>query len=68
MLAMESLPQLLMLWLMEHGERDNTEKSRGEANATEEIYPREGFRLASKHKGIKEPDRNLGRLINPAEF
>lgn len=65
---MESPPQLLMLWFREHGGRDNRGKSRGEANATEEIHPWEGFRLRSEQKGIKEPDRNLGRLINPAVF
>lgn len=68
MLAGENLPQLLLLRLMEHGERDNTEKSRGEANVTEKTYSQEGFRLRSKQKGIKELDRNLGRPMNPDEI
>lgn len=68
MLAGEHLPQLLLLWLMEHGERDNKEKSREEANVTEKTYPHEGFRLRSKQKGIKELDRDLGRPMNPDEI
>lgn len=50
---------------MEHGDRDNKEKSRGEATVTEDTYPQEGFRLRSKQKGIKELNRNVGRPINP---
>lgn len=60
MLAGENLPQLLLLWLMEHGERNNTEKSRGEVNVTEKTYPQEGFRLRSRQTGVNELDSNLG--------
>lgn len=50
---------------MEHGDRDNKEKSRGEAIVIEESYPQEGLGVRPKQKGIKELGRSVGRPINP---